>query len=147
MSKGGLDSLRTQWDPMFFVDGVYLKNQNRIMAMAMIMGLALMVYSLAELKLRSAFEIHKEVFLDQYRKPNIKPTFRRVLQTWSGIHVWYLKMDGQLIEEKVINLRPENIQVLRLLGPEYRQMYADVKGVLTLDFKVRPRLEGDEKSS
>ncbi|MFV2014936.1 MAG: IS1634 family transposase, partial [Candidatus Heimdallarchaeota archaeon] len=114
-------------DPMFFVDGVYLKNQNRIMAMAMIMGLALMVYSLAELKLRSAFEIHKEVFLDQYRKPNRKPTFRRVLQTWSGIHVWYIKIEGEIVEEAVINLRPENMQVLRLLGQSYEQIYSDKK--------------------
>ncbi len=134
-------------DPMFFVDGIYIKNESRIMTMAMIMGLALMVYSLAEEKLRSAFEAHQEIFKDRYRKPTRNPTIRRVFQTWSGIHIWYMKVEGQLIEESVINLRPENIQVLRLLGPDYRQMYADVKGELTLDFKVRPRLERDEKSS
>ena len=112
---------------MFFVDGIYIKNESRIMTMAMIMGLALMVFSLAEQKLRSAFEVHQEEFMDRYRKPSVKPTFRRVLQTWSGIHVWYMKEEGQLIEESVVNLRPENMQVLRLMGRSYQDIYSDKK--------------------
>lgn len=112
-------------DPMFFVDAIFLKKESRIMAMAMIMGLALLVYSLAEKKLRTAFEANDELFMDRYRKPTKRPTIRRVLQTWSGIHVLYLKQDNKLLEEEVLNLRPENEQVLRLLGPKYVRMYQD----------------------
>jgi len=39
-------------DPLFFASSMFLKNESRIVAMVMIMGLALMVYSLAERKLR-----------------------------------------------------------------------------------------------
>ena len=93
--------------------------------MAMIMGLALLIYSLAEKKLRAAFIAHDEVFLDQYRKQIKTPTIRRVLQTWSGIHVLYITNGDQPEEEMVLNLKPENKQVLRLLGPQYQDMYRD----------------------
>ena len=41
-------------DPMFFADSLFLKSPVRIMAMIMIMGLALLIYSLAELVLSGA---------------------------------------------------------------------------------------------
>jgi len=126
-------------DPMFFVDSFWLKNQSRIMAMAMIMGLALLIYSLAEKKLRAAFIAHDEVFLDRYREQIKTPTIRRVLQTWSGIHVWYIKSDGELIEEAVVNLRPENKQVLRLLGPQYQNIYSD-----NPNYHYNPKSDGDQ---
>jgi transposase len=43
-------------DPLFFAHSVFLENEGRIVAMVMVMGLALMVYSLAEKKLRDALE-------------------------------------------------------------------------------------------
>lgn len=112
-------------DPMFFVDAIFLKKESRIMAMAMIMGLALLIYSLAEKKLRAAFEANNELFMDRYRKQTKRPTIRRVLQTWSGIHVLYLRQNDKLLEEEVLNLRPENKQVLKLLGPQYQNIYSD----------------------
>ena len=43
-------------DPFFFADSMFLKNESRIVAMAMIMGLALMIHSSAERKLRETPE-------------------------------------------------------------------------------------------
>ena len=43
-------------DPFFFADIMFLKNESRIVAMVMIMGLALMIHSSAERKLREAPE-------------------------------------------------------------------------------------------
>ena len=43
-------------DPFFFADSMFLKNESRIVAVVMIMGLALMIHSLAERKLREAPE-------------------------------------------------------------------------------------------
>jgi len=43
-------------DPFFFADSMFLKNESRIVAMVMIMGLALMIHSLAERKLRETPE-------------------------------------------------------------------------------------------
>ncbi len=43
-------------DPLFFAHSIFLKNEERICAMVMIMGLALLVYSIAEKKLRDALK-------------------------------------------------------------------------------------------
>lgn len=39
-------------DPLFFADSLFLKKPERIMALVMIMGLALLIYALAERQLR-----------------------------------------------------------------------------------------------
>jgi transposase len=46
-----------------------IENEDRIVAMVMVMGLALMVYSLAEHKLREALEKENETIPDQRKKP------------------------------------------------------------------------------
>ena len=43
-------------DPLFFASSMFLERESRIVAMVMIMGLALMVYGIAEKKLREALE-------------------------------------------------------------------------------------------
>ena len=45
-------SFRFLKDPLFFADSLFLKKPSRIMALTMIMALALLIYSLAERKLR-----------------------------------------------------------------------------------------------
>jgi len=52
-------------DPMFFADNLFLKNCSRIMAMIMVMGLALLVYSLAELQLRRQLKAQNETIPHQ----------------------------------------------------------------------------------
>ena len=59
------------------------RKEDRIVSMVMVMGLALMVYSLAEHKLREAQEKENEVIPDQRNKPTKKPTMRRVFQAKS----------------------------------------------------------------
>jgi hypothetical protein len=49
-----LPPIRFLKDPLFFASSVFLKNTKRIMALAMIMTLALMVYSLGQRQLRFA---------------------------------------------------------------------------------------------
>ena len=57
-------------DPLFFAHSMFLKNEGRIVAMVMIMGL--MVYSIAERKLREALEKAGETLPDQRGKPTQK---------------------------------------------------------------------------
>lgn len=125
-------------DPMFFVDGIYLEKISRIMAMSMIMGLALLIYSLMEKKLRKAFRDADEVFLDRHCKQTNNPTIRRVFQVFMGIHIHYIKMGGETVNETILNLMDEHKQVLRLLGDEYQKMYEN-RGK-----KVKIIIENDE---
>ncbi len=106
-------------DPLFFAHSMFLKNEDRIVAMVMVMGLALMVYSLAEKKLRGALELENETIPDQKKKPTKKPTIRRVFQVFEGITVLYRGLEMV----KVLNSRPIHRKILALLGPEYERMY------------------------
>ena len=47
-------------DPLFFADSLFLKKPERIMALMMIMGLALLIYALAERRLRLSLEQNNE---------------------------------------------------------------------------------------
>ncbi|MGC9024099.1 MAG: hypothetical protein ACP5NB_04585 [Chloroflexia bacterium] len=44
-------------DPWFFADSLFLKSPKRIVALVMVMGLALLVYALAEHRLRTALQV------------------------------------------------------------------------------------------
>jgi len=51
-------------DPLFFAHAVFLKTERRIQTMLMIMGLALLVYPIAERKLREALKKMDETLMN-----------------------------------------------------------------------------------
>lgn len=106
-------------DPLFFASSMFLKNESRIVAMVMIMGLALMVYRLAEKRLRETLEREDETIPDQRKKPTKKPTMRRVFQVFDGITVLY--KESKMVA--VLNVRPIHGKILSLLGREYERIY------------------------
>jgi len=108
-------------DPLFFTHAVFLKTERRIQAMVMIMGLALLVYAIAEKKLRKALEKLDETLPDQKGKPTKKPTIRRTFQIFEGITILYDEYGRERLE--VMNLREINRKVLALFGVEYERMY------------------------
>lgn len=110
-------------DSLFFVDGIFLKNEKRIMALGMILGLALLVYNLSELRMREAFKINEEVFTSHYRPATPKPTIRHVFQVFDALHIISLKHNHKIIHENIPNLKPKHRQVLRLMGENYLKMY------------------------
>jgi len=111
-------------DPLFFAHSLFLKNESRIVAMVMIMGLALMIYGIAERKLREALEKGSESIPDQKNKPTKKLTMRRVFQVFEGITVLF--RGSEMV--KIMNLRPIHLKVLSLLGREYERMYCTSYG-------------------
>ena len=77
-------------DPLFFVSRVFLKNTKRIMALAMIMTLALMVYSLGQRQLRQALESTNSTLPNQKGKPTARPTLRWILQCFQSVHLVFV---------------------------------------------------------
>jgi len=63
-------------DPMFYTESLYLKLPKRIMALIMVMGLSLLVYSLAEKKLRGILANRELTVKDQKKRPTSRPTIR-----------------------------------------------------------------------
>jgi len=109
-------------DPLFFAHSLFLKKPARIMALLMVMGLSLLVYTLAELHLRQALAAQDESLPDQKGKPTQTPTIRRVFQLFEGIHVLTIqRKEGQ--ERRLVNLTELHWQILRLFNPPVQRIY------------------------
>lgn len=111
-------------DPWFFADSLFLKSPRRIMALVMVMGLALLVYALAEHKLRTALQARGERIPNQVGKPTQRPTMRRIFQMFERIDV-LLMFTAENVQQQVVNLKPVHHQLLRLLGPYVEKCYQD----------------------
>jgi transposase len=106
----------------FSVSKVYLKNEGRIQALMMVMVLCLMIYSIAEWKLREKLEKESESVPDQKGKPTKKPTMRWIFFKFQGITELCTQEEGE-IEAEVLNMEELHWKVLGLLGEEYENMY------------------------
>jgi transposase len=105
-------------DPLFFAQSVFLKNTQRIMALAMLMTLALMVYSLGQRQLRLALKQAEATLPDQKGKPSTRPTLRWILQCFLSVHLVFLN-DFKL----QIRLSERQLLILQFLGASTRKYY------------------------
>jgi len=74
-------------DPLFFADSIFLKSPERIESLAMIMGLCLLVYTLAQRQLRAALSESKSTIKNQLGKATDRPTLRWIFQCFQSIHL------------------------------------------------------------
>ena len=89
----------------------------------MVMGLALLIYSLAERKLRQALKEMNATVPDQRRKSTQKPTIRWVFQLFEGLDILLVRKNGQVMLRQLLNLRPAQQQVITLLGHQVQKCY------------------------
>jgi transposase len=110
-------------DPLFLASSVFVKKPTRIMAIAFVMVLCLLVYKLAEVRLRQRLATTGQTVPDQVRKPTARPTMRWLFQCFEGIDLHHtLLPDGPRWTE-VLRLTDLHRLVLRLLGPAYENCY------------------------
>jgi transposase len=112
-------------DPWFFASSFFLKKPSRIMGLLMVMGISLLVYSLAEHVLRTQLAAQQQTIPDQLGKPTMTPTMRRVFQMFDGIDL-LITQHGSLRFTQVLNLQPIHLQILALLGPAVQRFYTSV---------------------
>lgn len=105
-------------DPLFFTSSMFVKKPERAEALALIMALTLLVYTLAERKLRKNLAEQQQTVLDQKQRPSATPTFRWILQKFQGIHLVTLQGIQQMT-----NLTQERQLIIRLLGPPTCRYY------------------------
>ena len=110
-------------DPMFFADSLFLKKPQRIMALLMVMGLALLIYALAERKLRQQLIAEGQTIPNQKGKPTQTPTMRRVFQMFEGVDLLLISVANHVLSQQVLNLRPVHHQILELLGEPVKNVY------------------------
>ncbi len=80
--QGGVErGFRFLKDPLFFASSVFVKKPERIVALSFVMVVCLLVYRLAEHRLRKRLGERGQSIPNQAGKPSEKPTMRWVLRT------------------------------------------------------------------
>lgn len=105
-------------DPLFFADSVFLKSPERIESLAMVMGLCLLVYTLAQRQLRASLSLSKAQIKNQLGKLIDCPTLRWVFQCFQSVHLLILNGVKQLS-----NLTDERLWILKFFPTACRQYY------------------------
>ena len=88
-------------DPLFFVSSLFVKTPKRIMALLMVMLLSLLVYGIAERRMRACLTEQKETLPNQIHQEIEAPTLRWLFQLLCGIHCIKIstgKQSHQVIE-------------------------------------------------
>jgi transposase len=110
-------------DPLFLASSVFVKKPQRIMALAFIMTLCLLVYKLAEVRLRQQLAATAQTAPDQLRQPTARPTLRWLFQWFEGIDLHHTQQPNGTRTTEVLRLTALHRVVLRLLGPAYVHTY------------------------
>lgn len=105
-------------DPLFFTSSVFVKTPERVEAIAMIMGLCLLVYNLAQRKLRQELAKFDDGIRNQVKKITNKPTMRWVFQMFQAVHL--VIINGQ---KQMSNLTEEREKIVRYLGKSCSKYY------------------------
>ncbi|WP_375327818.1 IS1634 family transposase [Microcystis sp. BLCC-F210] len=105
-------------DPLFFADSIFLKSPERIESMGMIMGLCLLVYTLAQRQIRNALKESKSTIKNQLGKATNSPSLRWIFQCFHCIHLITLNQ-----EEHISNWNKDRDFILRLLPDDCLRYY------------------------
>ena len=114
-------------DPRFFAESTFLKKEQRIVSLVMVMGISLLIYSLAERKLRKALKDLNETVPNQLGKPIMNPTMRMIFEKFEGVELLIIYDDGKR-SERVLNIKEVHKKILAFMGPEYEKIYFLDKG-------------------
>ena len=108
--------------PLFLASSVFVKKPERIVALGLIMVLCLLVYRLAEHRLRTRLAETEQTVPDQLNRPTARPTMRWIFQCFEGIELLHIhSLSGT--QSLVLRVQPRHRLVLALLGPLYEKFY------------------------
>ncbi len=109
-------------DPLCMADAIYLKKESRIKALVMVMCTCLLVYSIAQRKLRAALKEQSKSLPNQLGKDVQNPTLKWVFQLFGCVHVIYQEIEGKILKT-ISNLNELRIKILKLLGSRFLAIY------------------------
>ncbi len=109
-------------EPVFFTSSLFVKKPSRIQGLLMVMTLALLVYSIAQRRVRQQLTQQQETLPNQIGLPTATPTLRWIFQLLEGIHVLTggTQRQGRAIIEGLTDLRRK---ILQLFGQNVCQIY------------------------
>ena len=120
--EGGFKFIK---DPWFMVDSIFLKSPKRIEALMMVMTLCLLVYNVAQYKLRQSLINQDETIPNQLGKEIKNPTMRWVFQIMEGIGIirFFDESLYKPIKEMITNLNALRKKIIYHFGDTACRMY------------------------
>ena len=118
-AEGGFRFLK---DPLFFVSSLFVKKPCRIQGLLMVMTLALLVYSVAQRRLRRALARQNDTIPNQINQPTSRPTLRWVFQVLEGIERVRVTVNGQ-VQDLITGLNEVKMKILHLFGAQVCHVY------------------------
>ena len=109
-------------DPLCMADAVFLKKESRIRALVVIMCLCLLVYAIAEKKLRKILVETGNTIPSQTKKPTQKPTMKWVFKLFRNIQVAYI-IDNDRLLKQIVNLKPAAKTLVGILQLHLKRFY------------------------
>ena len=117
--EGGFRFLK---DPLCLVASLFVKKPSRMEGLLMVMTLALLVYSVAQRRMRQQLARRNEMVPNQINQPTASPTLRWVFQLLEGIHRVRVTIQGQ-VHDLIEGLNDVQINILRLFGEQVCCLY------------------------
>jgi transposase len=110
-------------DPLFLASSVFVKRPERIVALSLVMVLCLLVYRLAEQRLRERLAAAGQTVPSQVKQPTDRPTMRWMFQCFEGISLVRFLPPDDPPQHAIAGVEPLHEQVIRLLGPFCAKLY------------------------
>lgn len=105
-------------DPLFFVSSLFIKKPSRIDALLMVMTLSLLVYSIAQRRMRANMKGLGATIPNQINQEIPNPTLRWVFQCFEGINL--LEYDNEIHLDGFNELREK---IIKLIGGHALNLY------------------------
>jgi len=109
-------------DPVFFTSSLFVKKPERIEGLLMMMTLALLVFSVAQRRLRAHLQAENETLPNQIKKETNKPTLRWIFQLMEGIEHVQVAIDG-VLRHTIAGLTALRLRILACFSPSVRKIY------------------------
>jgi transposase len=114
-------------DPLFFTSSLFIKTPQRIMGLLMVMLLSLLVYGIAERRMRMALKEQEETLPNQINKETQTPTLRWIFQLLEGINCLKINV-GKNIQNIIEGITQLQQKVLQLFGKTVTDIYQIYSG-------------------
>ncbi|MHB1949464.1 MAG: IS1634 family transposase [Gammaproteobacteria bacterium] len=112
-------------DPWFMLDSIFLKSPKRIEALMMVMTLCLMIYNVAQYKLRKNIKEKNETLPNQLNKQIQNPTVRWIFQMMEGIGIiqFYKDKIDDPVRMIITNMSELRRKIINLFGESACKIY------------------------
>lgn len=109
-------------DPLFFTSSLFITKPSRIAGLLMVMTLSLMIYNIAQRRMRKELEKQDETIPNQIGKAIKNPTLRWVFQIFEGINFIKIKIDNE-VKCLIKGLNSLHKKIIRLFGATTCRIY------------------------